>query len=132
MSKQEVLKKILIDEDALFERLVERASKFFKIDKSGNMVFLIPTPQMTQRQTIALISLGHYFATELGILETDTVTAESFLPYVDTDRKAVSARLADLRKEAVVQNVERGAFRVSVLGIGKILDELEAEDKRSQ
>ena len=131
MSKQEVLKKMLIDEDAMFERLVERASRFFKIDKSGNVVFLIPTSRLIQRQTIALVSLGHYFATELGIMETDIVTAESLLPYVDTDKKAISARLADLKKEGVIQSVERGAFRVSILGIGKILDELEAENKQS-
>jgi len=132
ISKQAVLQKMLIDEDAMFERLVERASKLFKIDKSGNVVFLIPTSQLTQRQTIALVALGRYFAAELGVLESDTVTASALLPYVDTDKKGISARLADLKKEGIVQNVERGAFRISILGIGKILDELEADNPRSR
>lgn len=132
MNKQEILRKMLIDEDAMFERLVERASELFKIDKSGNVVFLVPASQLTQRQTIALVAAGRYFAAELGVLESDTVTADTLLPYVDTDKKAISARLADLKKEGVVQNVERGAFRVSILGIGKILDELEADNSRSR
>ena len=131
MNKQDILKKLLIDEEAMFERLVERAAKLFKIDRSGNIVFLTPTSQLTHRQTIALVSLGRYFAVELGILEVDTATADNFLPYVDTDKKAISARLADLRKEGVVQSVERGKFHVSILGIGKILDELEASGDRA-
>jgi hypothetical protein len=130
MNKQDILRKLLIDEEALFERLVERAGKLFKIDKSGNIVFLIPASQLTHRQTIALVSLGRYFAAELGILEADTASADSFLPYVDTDKKTISARLADLRKEGVVQSIERGKFRVSILGISKILDELEAGSDR--
>lgn len=127
MDKRDILNRMLIDEDAMFERLVDRASKFFKIDKSGNVVFLVPASRLTHRQTIALVSLGQYFAAELGLLEADTVTADSLSPYVDTDRKTISARLADLKKESIVQSVERGAFRVSILGVGKILDELEAD-----
>lgn len=130
MNKHDILRKMLIDEDAMFERLVERAGELFKIDKSGNIVFLIPTSRLTHRQTIALVSLGRYFAAELGILEADTVTSDTFLPYVDTDKKTISARLADLKKEGVVQSVERGTFRVSILGIGKVLDELETDGKR--
>lgn len=131
MSKQDILRRILIDEDAMFERLVERASRLFKIDSSGNIVFLISSSKLTHRQTIALVSLGRYFGAELGLLGEDSVTADSFLPYVDTDKKTVSARLAELKKEGVVQSVERGRFRVSVLGIGKILDELESPRSKS-
>jgi CRP-like cAMP-binding protein len=132
MNKQDLLRKMLIDEDAMFERLVERASKLFKIDKTGNVIFLTPASQLTQRQAIALVTLGRYFAAELGVVESDTVTADALLPYVDTDKKGISARLADLKKEGVVQNVERGAFRISILGISKILDELEADSLRTR
>jgi predicted HTH transcriptional regulator len=115
----------MIDEEDMLQRLVARSAKFFKIDKSGNIVFLIPTSRLTQRQTIALVSLGRYFAAELGILEGDAVTADDLQPYVDVDKKSITARLADLKKEGVVQTTERGKFRVSILGISKVLDELE-------
>ena len=131
MNKQDVLKKMLIDEDAVFERLVDRASNLFKIDKSGDIIFLIPKSQLTHRQTIALVSLGRYFAAELGIFETDTVTSDDLSAYMNTDKRTITARLADLKKEGVVQSVERGTFRVSILGINKILDELETDSKRA-
>jgi hypothetical protein len=131
MNKQDVLKKMLIDEDAVFERLVDRASNLFKIDKSGDIIFLIPKSQLTHRQTIALVSLGRYFAAELGIFETDTVTSDGLSAYMNTDKRTITARLADLKKEGVVQSVERGTFRVSILGINKILDELETDSKRA-
>jgi hypothetical protein len=114
MNKQDVLKKMLIDEDAVFERLVDRASNLFKIDKSGDIIFLIPKSQLTHRQTIALVSLGRYFAAELGIFETDTVTSDGLSAYMNTDKRTITARLADLKKEGVVQSVERGTFRVSI------------------
>lgn len=131
MNKQDVLKKMLIDEDAVFERLVDRASNLFKIDKSGDIIFLISKPRLTHRQAIALVSLGRYFAAELGILDTDIVTSDDLLGYLDTDKKTITARLADLKKEGVVQSVERGTFRVSILGINKILDELETDSGRA-
>ena len=131
MNKQDVLKRILIDEDAVFERLVDRASNLFKIDKSGDIIFLIPKARLTHRQTIALVSLGRYFAAELGILEMDTVTSDDLSAYMDTDKRTITARLADLKKEGVVQSVERGTFRVSILGINKILDELETDGERA-
>ena len=131
MNKQDVLKKMLIDEDAVFERLVDRASNLFKIDKSGNIIFLIPKSRLTHRQSIALVLLGRYFAAELDILETDTMTSSDLSPYVNTDKKSITARLADLKKEGVVQSIERGTFRVSILGINKILDELETDGERA-
>ena len=127
MNKQDVLKRILIDEDAVFERLVDRASNLFKIDKSGDIIFLIPKARLTHRQTIALVLLGRYFAAELGILETDTMTSNDLSPYINTDKKSITARLADLKKEGVIQSPDRGAFRVSILGVNKVLDELEAD-----
>jgi predicted transcriptional regulator of viral defense system len=132
MTRQEILKSLLIDEDAMLERLVSRSGKILKIDKSGNIIFLIPSSRLTHRQIIALVSLGHYFAAELGIREEDTVSADDFLPYLDTDKKTVTARLADLKKEGVVHTVERGRFRVSILGIGKILDEIESIEGNSR
>jgi hypothetical protein len=131
MNRQEILRTLLIDEDAMLERLVARSGKLFKIDRSGNIVFLIPASRLTQRQIIALVSLSRYFAAELGIHGEDTVTADDFLPYVDADKRSITARLADLKKEGVIQSVERGKFRVSILGISKVLDELEmAEGSR--
>lgn len=132
VNKEEVLKRMLIDEDEMFERLVERASQFFRIDKRGNIVFLVPASQLTQRQAIALVALGQHFAGELGVSARDTVTADTLLPYVDADKGSISARLAELKREGIVQSVQRGAFRVSILGIGRILDELEADSPRSR
>ena len=132
MNKQDILKKMLIDEEAVFERLVDRASNLFKIDKSGDIIFLIPKSRLTHRQSIALVLLGRYFAAELGILETDTMTSGDLSPYIDTDKKSITARLADLKKESVIQSVERGTFRVSILGISKILDELETDSERTR
>lgn len=126
MKREEILRTLLIDEEAMLERLVTRSAKLFKIDRSGNVVFLTPTGKLTQRQIIALVSLSRYFAAELGVLEQGDVTADELLPYVDADKRSITARLAELKKEGVIQTVERGRFQVSILGVGKILDEVEA------
>ena len=85
---------------------------------------MIPSNGLTQKHLIAVHLIGRYFAYELEIAESDIVTADELSVFVKADKKTVTARLHDLKKENVIESPGRGEFRISVSGADKILDEI--------
>jgi len=132
VNRREMLQRLVLDEDAVFEDLVGRSENMIRIDKLGNVVFLVPANKRTLRQTIALVLLGRHFAAELGIVDSDTMTAEEMTPCVGADTKSITARLAELKKDSVVQAVDRGVFHISILGAAKVLAEIEQGKSTAQ
>ena len=124
MQKKELLQQMLIDDEGLLEKVVERAQRVFKIDRNGNIIFLVSRSKLSQRQEIALALLGRHFATELGIIDSDVMTAGEIANVVEPDKTSVSARLNELKREQVVESPARGQFRISILGADRVLDEI--------
>jgi hypothetical protein len=122
--KKEILQEMLIDEEEIFQSMVGKAKKVFRIDKRGNVIFHVPRKELTQRQIVALQLLGRYFAHELEIVSSELVTADELVALVGADKKSITARLHDLKKEHLIDSPERGNFRISILGADKILDEV--------
>jgi len=127
MSKKEIFQEMLIEEESILEKVVDKAKRVFKIDKSGNVIFLVSRTKLTQRQEIAMQLLGRYIASELDIADSDIMTAHELAEIVEPDIPSVRARLNELKKERVVESPERGQFRISILGVEKILDEILAD-----
>jgi hypothetical protein len=122
--RKELLQEILIDDESILENTVEKTKQVFKVDKTGNVVFLVPRTKLTHRQEIAMVLLARYFASELDITDSDIMTAEQLAEIVEPDKASVAARLNELKKERVVESPGRGQFRISILGVEKILDEI--------
>lgn len=124
MDRKKILEGILIDEDAIYEGLVEKAKKIFRLNPRGQIVFLVPRDSLTQRQLVATFLIGRLFARELEIVNSEIVTADDLSVLMATDKKSVTARLHDLKKEHIVESPGRGQFSISISGADKILDEI--------
>lgn len=127
MKRKEIFQEMLIDDESILEKVVEKAKQVFKVDKSGTVIFLVSRTKLTHRQEIAMVLLGRYFASELDIANSDIMTAKELAEIVEPDKSSVAARLNELKKERVVESPERGQFRISILGVEKILDEILAD-----
>jgi hypothetical protein len=124
MDRKKILESILIDEEAIFANLVEKAKKIFGLNARGDIVFLIPRDSLTQRQLVAVYLTGRLFAKELEIIDSEIVVADDLSVFLGTDKKTVAARLHDLKKEHIVESPGRGQFSISISGADKILDEI--------
>ena len=124
MDRKKVLEGILIDEDAIFRTLVEKAKKIFGLNTRGDIIFLVPRDSLTQRQLISVYLIGRLFAKELEISDSEVATADDLSVFIGTDKKSVAARLHDLKKEHIVESPGRGQFSISISGADKILDEI--------
>ena len=124
MSKEEVLKRMLIDEEALFERLVENASRVFKLDKTGNIVWMIPRDKITDRDKVAIALLAQQLAADLGIADTATVSNAELAQKLGMQSMSVGARMAELRDQVVAHQEKVGHHRVIMHGVEKVLDDI--------
>ena len=122
--KEEILKELLIDEEGVLKELVNKAKKIFKIDKkSGRTVLLIPKTRLTDRESIILTLIGKYFANKLNLFDSNSMTIEDIAQELNMAKPSVSARIADLKRERVVEMLARGEYRINYTEIGRLLDE---------
>lgn len=124
MDRKKILENILIDEEELFKGLVEKAKRVFGLNKRGDIIFLIPRDSLTQRQIIAVYLLGRLFAHELEMTNSEIITADELSTLMGVDKKSVTARLHDLKREHIIESPGRGQFCISMSGADKILDEI--------
>jgi DNA-binding transcriptional ArsR family regulator len=124
VSRKKLLESLLIDEEMVFERLVDKAKRLFGLNKRGEIIFLVPRESLTQRQLVAVYLIGGLFAKELEIKDTEIITAEELSLWMKMDKKTVTARLHDLKKEHIIESPERGRFSISISGADKILNEI--------
>lgn len=125
MTEKEILKKLLIDESETLLRTVQKSEKIFKIDKkTGETIFVAPRAKLADREKIAIVLLGRYFANRLELSESETLTTKDVASQVGMDEATTSARLSDLRRERIVEPVSRGEYRISYANSDRILDEI--------
>lgn len=123
-SREDILDKIFIDEDAVFEKVVDKAGKVFKIDRQGNILFEVSAAKLTDRQRVALVLLTRFLLFQKKRAESDVITNGEIAEALGIDTTIVTARLADLRRERVAVPEGRGRWRVSLIGVDRILDEI--------
>ena len=123
--KEEILKELLIDEEAILKDLVNKAKKIFKIDKkSGRTVLLIPKTPLSDRELIILTLIGRYFANKLNLFDSSSMAIEELAQELNMAKPSVSARMSDLRRERIVEMLARGEYRINYTEISRLLDEI--------
>ena len=71
MESKKILERLLIDEDALLNQLVEKSEKILTVSKkSGNLVYLIDQNKLTSKEKACLQLFGRYLASEIGLKDT--------------------------------------------------------------
>ena len=124
MSKEEIAKRILIDEDALFERLVEKAGGIFRLDNKGNIVWIIPRDKLTDKEKISCVLLARHLASEIGIVDSQAVANSTVAEILNMSSESVGARMAELRDLGIAHSESRGHHRVILHGVDKMIEEL--------
>ncbi len=129
MSEKEILSSLLTDPKETLKRLVAKTERVFRIDRAtGAVVLLPPKAKLTDRQLITVYLLGRYFASRLELAQTDTLTIEELLKLSQLEESSLSARLSELKRDGLVESVERGSYRVAYENLesfGQLLEEIE-------
>ncbi len=127
MVKADRFKELLIDEDDLLDQLITRAKQIVKIDRSGNMILLVPRVRLHQKEIAGLALLSHYFAYHLGIVDSEAASLSEIARLSDIAPESLAVRLKELKDRGIVEAVDRGNFKISLAQVGKLLDKVEQE-----
>lgn len=123
MEKKKILERLIIDEDALLNQLVEKSVKIFAISKkSGNLIYMTDQKKLTSKEKAGLHLIGRYFASELGLKDSKYMDISELAKLIGTKEKSTTARLSELKKDNLIETPERGSYGISVANIPKFLD----------
>jgi len=128
LSEKEILQRLVVDETETLKRIVGKAERILKIDKkTGETLISAPRSKLTDKDQISVLLLGRYFANRLGLVNTDSMTVAEIADKLTIEEKAASARLSELKRERITENVSRGEYRISYVNVERMLDELGAK-----
>jgi len=123
-SREKMLDEIFVDEDVAFERIIKKVSKVFKLDKYGNILLEEGISRPTQKQTVGLLVIARYLMKERGLADSEQIKTQEVAEGTGFSSSQASARLGDLRKEGIVLGVSRGQWKINLMNVSKLLDEI--------
>ena len=124
-----VREKLLIDRNASFAETVEKARNLLRLDDRGN---LHPTPdalhRMGARQKVELYLLGRHLGHAGKLADSDVATDEQVARFFGMKVLEVQKRIHDLRKDGLIELVEKGTYRLTEGRITEVLRDLGVDD----
>lgn len=120
---EKIRAKLLINEDDLFDSIIELSAEFIKIDKAGR-VYITTEIKLKDQYSIVLYLIGKSLANHAELLADDVVDADEISQLLGIKKPVVQARLSDLKKEGNVDAIETGKFKIVVPRIHSILKEI--------
>jgi hypothetical protein len=126
-AEKEILQKLVISKDEVrksYQELVERAMKVFRIESETGKIIFQDYASLTDQAKICAVLLGKYFASELGIIQDNSLSMSDLSKEVGKPITTVSARLTDLIKNSFVEALPTRKYRIVYPRISEILDSI--------
>jgi hypothetical protein len=114
-----------VDEGKLLEASLERLKRVVALTKDGNVHFVADRRSLSDRQLIALYLIAKRFAYEAGIIKNKATDLNQIAKDLLLALNVASARLAELRREGLVESPQRGSFSASPFAAESVLNEIE-------
>lgn len=124
MTSLEELKKSFIKDEENFEEkelieLIEKVNKICELDKKGNVSF--KNRSLGDKEKIQYILIARFLANKLDSNILKEVKNEELERILKKSRDQIRARVSDLRKEDVIEDVDRETHQIKPLQIHKLL-----------
>ena len=124
-AENEVLKKLIVEEKDIIkemENLVADASEYFRIEKpSGNIIFK-DFGSLTDKQRIAIVLLGKYFAAKLNIIESPELSISEIAKELGRPVTALSGGIRKLVDEGYAEYISGKKYKVTYHRIKEMFD----------
>jgi hypothetical protein len=129
--REKVVQKLLIDKVAVLDELIDMSAVHINLEASGKVHIKNPENK-TGAELIALVLVGKKLANLAGLCSSDLVGIDEVVETTGQVLNVATARLSELKRDGIVQNPSRGAYRIaSLAGVRKVLMSIGAK-ARSQ
>ena len=129
MSKKDILKRLIYEEELEFENLVPKVEKLVKIKKNGSPVIVCNENKLTQKEIMMLYIIGKFFAKQLGLSETESAFNKEIAEAYGLKDNVVGARITELKDDKYIEKISTGEHKVSTVKLEEFLDKLLAKLK---
>lgn len=125
--ENEILRKLVVEEEDVIkelEKLVEEASKYFLIEKPSGKIIFKDFGTLTNKQRIAIVLLGKYFAKKLKLIENDSLGISEIAKELGSPRTSLSGPIKELVKEGYVEYLPGRKYRIAYHRIKELFDKI--------
>jgi len=116
---------LFVTKEQTIGKLVEKSKGLVGIEKDKKeILFLVSKATLTDRELIGLYLLGKFFLAEVGLADNSIATLNEISEKTGLDKKAISKRISDMRKEGLVISPARTQYEIEYTNAEIFLDEL--------
>jgi predicted transcriptional regulator len=120
-----IREKFLVNEARIAEKALKNLEGRVSFDDTGE-VLVNDADQYKDRDRIALYLAGRKLAFLAQAAKEDGASGSEVAEKLGMDPKVVGARLSDLRKDAIVEQLNRGVYRVRLARVAALFPGQEA------
>lgn len=124
----DILQKLVVEDGDIrkeMEKMVEEAQKHFRIEKSSGKVIFQNFGDLNDKQRIATLLLGKYFAFQLKIIEYPLLSISDVAKELGRPVTTLSGNMKELVTKGYVEYVPNGKkYRISYHRMREIFDDL--------
>ena len=125
--ESDILKKLVIDEKETtkgLEDMVDKASKYFRIEKSTGRILFKDFGSLNDKQRITIILLGKYFANKLKFIEDHSLSISEVAKEIGKPMTTLSGKMKELVKEGYVVYLPGKKYGVAYHRISEMFDNI--------
>jgi hypothetical protein len=110
----EVARKLVLKVD--LQQLVKDSEGIIAFSKEGSSI-MVPRDKLTDNETLALWLLASYIGSQLGMLQSGTVSREELQVKLGKSSKIASTRLGELVKNGLATKIDDEKYSITTFGI---------------
>lgn len=123
--KSEILGKLVVEETVVtkdLEKQIEEATKHFKIEKPTARILFQDFGSLSDKQRIAVILLGKFYATRLKIIDEPSLSISEIAKELGRPMTTLSWSMKELVKHGYVEYLPTRRYRIAYHRIKEIID----------
>ncbi|MGB8218371.1 MAG: hypothetical protein WCE94_13815 [Candidatus Methanoperedens sp.] len=127
IDESEILKKLIIDEKDVtrdLEKLIDEATKIFKIEKPSGRIIFQNFSSLSDKQRILVVLIGKYFANRLGIIGNAAMSISEIAKELGRPVTSLSGPMRDIVKQGFVEILPEKKYGIAYHRIKEIFDKM--------
>lgn len=125
--ESEILKKLIVEEKDItreMEKLIDECSKYFQIEKPSGRILFKDFGSLSDKQRIAIVLLGKYFANRSRIIENPSLSISEIANELGRPMTTLSGNMRELVTKGYVEYLPGRKYRVAYHRIKDIIDDI--------
>ena len=129
----EIFKDLLVTEKDLLRDAVAKAKDLIGIEEStGRVIVRVPRESLGQRQLVALLLAGQYFAKQMKKADSASLTITELAALTGADPNTLAGRLSELVKIDWARRLDKARYEINQYSLNPILEDIASSKRKSE